>query len=403
MHIAVRSSVATGVALVGAGALALSPLQPVASPLSNVGVPAAFSTAGVELTASFDPVTPWVEVFTAAASNVTAIGEDWLANPLPGLRQLATNWFGYADTTATALGGVAQGTWTYLTQTVPESVNTALQQIADGDLSGAASTINNALGSAIFAIGLPLFPVLDIPGKITDNLTAVVKAVTSINAALPLVVGLLGPIEGGIQAFGDNAQTVLNAASAGDYATAFNAAVNTLPAVVGAVLNGYQDGVYPGLLSVPTDPSGFGGGLAYALLVTLPQTIATALGATPPVTTTALKQATPSAEAVVADEPAAGEAGSGVGHSKSSTGSAGSSADESTATSAAATDDTPDSATAVKDGNKFEPGQVSGSGAGARTASSAKSPAATSAGASDHAGGAGGKGHSARHAAGKGD
>ncbi|MGY4712014.1 hypothetical protein ACXDF8_21010 [Mycolicibacterium sp. CBM1] len=407
MPIAVRSSVATGVALIGAGAIALAPMQPVASTLSNLHAPALFSASNIQLTAAggFDPVTPWVDVITAAVTNVTTIGEEWLADPLPALRQLGTNWLGYADTFGTALGGVATGTWTYLTQTVPESITTAFQQIADGDLSGAASTINNALGSAVVSIGLPLFPVLDIPGKITDNLSAVVKALTGLNTALPLVLGILGPIEGGIQAFGDSAQSVLDAAAAGQIVTALNNAVNTIPAVVGAVLNGYQDGTYPGLLSLPPAPGVFGGGLVHALLVDIPQAIAVALGAPAPETATAAaKQAAPSAEAVAADAPAAVESGSGVGQAKSPTAAASPAAD-----TAASDDATADSAAAdsasdstVKDGNKFEPAQVTGSGAaGARSAAASSKPAgASTAGAKDAAGGSAGKGHSARHAAG---
>ncbi|PND59777.1 hypothetical protein CRM90_02115 [Mycobacterium sp. ENV421] len=401
MPIAVRPSVATGVALLGAGAIALAPIQPAASSLSNIHAPAVFSTASIQLTAAggFDPVTPWVDVLTAAASNVTAIGQEWLANPAPALRQLGTNWLGYGETVGTALGGVATGTWTYFTQTVPESINTALQQIADGDLSGAASTINNALGSAIFSIGLPLFPVLDIPGKITDNLSAVVKTLAGLNTALPLVLGILGPIEGGIQAFGDSAQSVLDAAAAGEYVTAFNNAVNTLPTVVGAVLNGYQDGVYPGLFSLPPEPGVLGGGLVHALLVDIPNAIAVALGAPAPVTTAAAKKAAPSAEAVVADAPAAVESGSGVAQSKTATAAVSPAADSAAegAEAAAGSDST------VKDGNKVEPGQVTGSGAaGARGAAAAgSSKPAGAAGAKKESGGSSGaKGHSARHAAG---
>ncbi|EHB56005.1 hypothetical protein MycrhDRAFT_3199 [Mycolicibacterium rhodesiae JS60] len=301
MHIAVRSTVATGVALVGASAIALSPIQPVGSSLSNFDGPMVFSVSDVQLTATFDPVTPWVEVLTAAVANVTTIGQDWLADPLPALRQMGTNWFGYAETTATALGGAAEGAYTYFTTTVPESLTTAFQQIADGDLSGAAGTINNALGSAIFTIGLPLFPVLDIPGKMAENFTAVVKTVTGLDTLVPLLLGVLGPLEGGIQSFGDSAQAVLDAIQEGDTVAALNAAFAIAPNVLGAVLNGYQDNAYPGLLTAEA------GGLVYSLVVTVPRAIATALGATAP--TGAAKVAKPAASAEAA-EAKSGTAGS---------------------------------------------------------------------------------------------
>lgn len=384
MHIAVRSSVATGVALVGAGAIALSPIQPVTSPLANVHVPAV-SALGVELAASFDPVTPWVDLFTAAVTNVSTIGQDWLADPAPALRQLGTNFAGYADTTATALGGAAKGAFTYFTTTVPEALKTALQQIADGDLSGAATTINDALGAAIFTIGLPLFPVLDIPGKMAENFTAVVKTVTGLDTLVPLLLGVLGPIEGGIQSFGDSAQAVLDAVQGGDAVAALNATFAIVPNVLGAVLNGYQDNAYPGLLTAQL------GGLVYSLVVTVPRAIATALGATAP--TAAAKKAAPGAEAVATEEEGAAGSSSGTGQSKLA--------------ASPAADDAADlasgsSAAAVKDGNKFEPGQVSGSGAtGARSAAGSSNGAASKTGdANGSTAGATGKGHSARHAAG---
>ncbi len=391
MRIAVRSSIASGVALVGAGAVAFAPMQPVASPLSNVHIPAAFSS--VQLTATFDPVTPWVDLVTAAVSNVSTIGQDWLADPAPALRQLGTNWFGYAQTTATALGGVATATYDYLTTTVPQSLTTAFQQIADGDLSGAAGTINNALGTAILTIGLPLFPVLDIPGKMADNFAAVVKTVTGLATVLPALIGVLGPIEGSIQSLGDSGQAVLDALAAGQTVAALNAAVNTLPKFIGAIVNGYEstDGsLYPGLLS-PPDENGNNAGIAYTLLVSIPKAIATALGA-PAAPAAALKPAAASAKAVAAEQPAAVEAGSGE------------SSQSSEAADAAATDTASDSDASgtVKDGNKVTPGKTGVTSA--RGAKGSSKPAGSeTAGGKGATAGASGKGHSARHGAGGAD
>jgi hypothetical protein len=321
---------------------------------------------GVELAASFDPVTPWVDLFTAAVTNVSTIGQDWLADPAPALRQLGTNFAGYVDTTATALGGAAKGAFTYFTTTVPEALKTAFQQIADGDLSGAAATINNALGAAIFTIGLPLFPVLDIPGKMADNFTAVIKTVTGLDTLVPLLLGVLGPVEGGIQAFGDSAQAILDAAQEGDAVAALNAAFAIAPNVLGAVLNGYQDNAYPGLLTAQL------GGLIYSLVVTVPRAIATALGATAP--TAAANKAAPSAEAVVTDDEGTAGSSSGTGQSKLAA--------------------TPAADAAIKAGNKFEPGPVSDSIAGTKGAASGSRDTTAK------AGGSTAKGHSARQGAG---
>jgi hypothetical protein len=330
---------------------------------------------GVELAASFDPVTPWVDLFTAAVTNVSTIGQDWLADPAPALRQLGTNFAGYADTTATALGGAAKGAFTYFTTTVPEALRTAFQQIADGDLSGAAATINNALGAAIFAIGLPLFPVLDIPGKMAENFTAVIKTVTGLDTLVPLLLGVLSPLEGSIQSFGDGAQAVLDAVAAGDAVTAFNAALNVVPTVLGAVLNGYTDlmgNQFAGLLTPEA------GGLVYSLAVTIPRAIATALGATAP---PAASKTAASAEVVSTEKQGTVDTASGTGQSKRAI----------SVDSAASPE--------VKDGNKFEPGQVSDSTAtGTRTAATKR--AASNSSDATATTGSTAKGHSARQGAG---
>ncbi len=371
MHIAVRSSVAAGVALVGAGAVALSPVQPVTSPLANVHVPA-ISASAVNLTAGFDPITPWVDVITAAAANVTAIGQDWLANPAPALRQLGTNTFGYAETFVTALGGVAEGAFNYLTVTVPETLRTALQQVANGQVADASRTLNDGIIlSALLELGLPFFPVTAIPGQIANNAAAVVNTITDVGTLFGLAAGVLAPIMAVNAAFGDTVQAALDAAAAGDPVGALNATLAIAPNMLGALLNGNEADGLPGFLTPDF------GGLVYTLAVGLPQSIAEALGASAP-GAARIAARTVGARTAAAVEPAAVESGSEATGSEVSA-------------DAPATDSTP----AVKDGNKVEPGETSASAAGARNASSGKkagSKSSAGAGKSSSAG----KGHSAR-------
>lgn len=387
MHIAVRSSVASGVALVGVGAIAFSPVQPIASPLSNVHLPAALSATSVELTATFNPLAPWIDVITAAASNAATLGEDWLANPFPALRQLGTNVIGYAETTVTALGGAVNGAYHYLTSTVPTALVTATKQALDGDLAGAASTINDAISASLLEIGFPLFDVVSIPGQIADHLAGVVKAVTGIETLVGVVLGALGPVEGGIKAFGDSAQAVLDAVQAGEVVTALNAAFAVVPNVLGAVLNGYgEEGAFPGLLT----PSF--GGLVQSLVIAIPQAIATALGA--PAPTAALK----TAAAVAAADPTTAKDSVGKASKRPAAPAASATAET---VSEPTTDSSADAdgADAVKDGNKVEPGKVGDSGAnGTGKASKASDSGAGSAKASSN--GSAGKARSSRHAAG---
>lgn len=385
MHIAVRSTFATGVAVAGASAIALSPIgvvSPAASPLSGMSAPVAFSSTDVALAASFDPLTPRVDVITAAVSNAATIGEDWLADPLPAVRQVLDNWIGYGNTTVTALGGVAEGTYSYLTTTVPEALRTAFQQIVNGQPADAASTIVNALTEALFPL-LPVLPLTEIPGEIANNFASVVSTVTGAATILPIVLGgALSPLEGTIQALGDSAQAFVDAVQAGDPGAALTAVWDTAPNVVGAVLNGYE--TYYGLLK----PAG---GLVHSLLVDLPQSIADALGAAVPVAATALTQHTPTAEAVasspdqtsrasgkaaatesprlaaVTDNPGSDQTVDAASHDGTDT------SGPASAANGDASAQTSSTSGAATDGNKFEPGQVGHSGSPSKNGSAASS------------------------------
>jgi hypothetical protein len=312
---------ATGVALVGASAIALSPIQPIGSvalPLSNANVPAAVSNIAIELAAQPNPIEAWVNVFTGAVTNAGALGAALLADPLPIGRQAAQNWIGYGEILSTALSGAAQGTYDYLTNQLPQLLKTASQQIAAGEPAAAASTINEMLGAAILSVGLPFFPVMEIPGKITDNLTAAVKSLTGIETLFGLLLAAIGPPTGITQAIGDTAQVVVDAVGAGDYGTAITELINLPATLTGALINGYTPpggSIMPGLLT-PPDDTGFNAGLVYTLLVSIPKAIATAI--TPVAAPAAARTAKPAAsveEAPATDataSPATGKSARGA-------------------------------------------------------------------------------------------
>lgn len=285
MYVAARSYLATGVAVVGTSALAISPLSPVSTPLPDITVPA-ISSAAVELTSLANPLELWVQVLTQAVDNAGALGRDWLSDPTPILRQLATNQIGYIESVAAAANGVVAGLGEYFSPDNPYGaaveIEKAKQLFAAGNIGGAVSTLTGALitGTIIVGIGLPLFEsgVLDIPAKIAQNAADVVTAMFSLTTALPLLTGALGPLINPINALGDTAQDIIDSVQAGDLISAVTAVVNIPAVMTGALLNGFQaaDGTFlPGLLSLDS----FAGGLAQGLFITLPRAIADALGA----------------------------------------------------------------------------------------------------------------------------
>jgi hypothetical protein len=291
MYAAARTYLATGVAVVGASALAVCPLSPVNTAGADLTVPgitapAAISTAAVDLTSLANPIQLWAQVLTQAVENAGALGRDWLSDPAPVLRQLLINQIGYLESVADAGRGVVTGLGQYFDPAnsfgATAEIQRAIQQFSEGNIFGAVSTLTGALitGTIIVGVGLPLFEsgVLDIPAKIAQNAADVIASAFSLTTALPLLTGVLGPIINPINALGSTAQDVVDALGAGDVIGALTAVVNVPAVLTGALLNGFEaaDGtLLPGLLSMDS----FSGGLVQGLLLTIPRAIADALGA----------------------------------------------------------------------------------------------------------------------------
>ena len=102
MHVTVRSYLTAGVAVVGAGAIALTPVQPM--PGHDVAAAnKAVSTIAVNLASTIDPITPWVDTFKAAAENIKIMHFDYWANgtvaqpgPFPIMSSIFFNQLTYA-------------------------------------------------------------------------------------------------------------------------------------------------------------------------------------------------------------------------------------------------------------------------------------------------------------------
>ena len=169
--------------------------------------------------------------------------------------------------------------------TLPASLQTAFGQVAAGDITGAVSTLNNALTTAGLGLVIPLLPVLAIPSQMAQNLLNVTNLVGG-GALLPVALGLvaLDAVQGTLSQFGASAQAVVDAVQAGDGVTALSALLNGPAEITGAFLNGFPSQGLPGILSPST-------GLLNELAVQIPQQIAQALGALAPMATLAAVKA----------------------------------------------------------------------------------------------------------------
>ena len=88
MQHAVRSSLTTGVALIGAGVIAVSPVTH--QPLPDLHLPA-FHASAVQLTAQVNPITQWGQIITEALQNTKGLVTEVIADPAPVLGQVVRN------------------------------------------------------------------------------------------------------------------------------------------------------------------------------------------------------------------------------------------------------------------------------------------------------------------------
>jgi hypothetical protein len=291
MHLAIRSTLTAGIALAGAGAIAVSPISPVAAPVaeSTVALPHA-SSVPVELTALAgsllqdpsltDPLTEWLGVFGTTFDNVAKIGGQMAADPFPILQQVIANQMANGQLLASSLDAAAMSYISFFTSDEDYKLKflagMALDYLAAGNVAGVASVVTSVV-FRLFAFANPLLNIMQIPLRTGQNVMNALSAVPDL--MMPLGLGALNPVEGAINAFGDSAQHVLDAVNAGDPAAAFSSLINTPAVLTDAILNGYLSDMGAGTSGLFTHGEFvLNRGLLQTLLVTVPQTIAQAIG-----------------------------------------------------------------------------------------------------------------------------
>jgi hypothetical protein len=206
MHVAARSYLSTGVALVGAGAIALSPVAP---PLPDVKVPT-LSTIGVELNASVNPLQTWIEVFGTAVENLSLLGQQVAENPAPILQQVIENQLANIEFLTPAFQEFAEGFIDSLSPSnpagIPASLVRAFEQIAAGNPA-------EGIPGVFQAFLLPvLYPALNVIVGAQEVITGTFVNVLDVANQAALVVasvalGAISPISSGFRALGAAAQS----------------------------------------------------------------------------------------------------------------------------------------------------------------------------------------------------
>jgi hypothetical protein len=258
MEIAVRPHIAAGVALLGAGVIAVSPMAP---PVPDIHLPS-ISTAANNLVALTSPLhlgDAYNQVLQAAITNIQALITNVADDPTPILSQMVANQATSLSTLAEALQTAGGAAATTLTTQVPALLQTALGQLSASNISGAVNTLLQ-IPLAVAAPALGLLPALQqiITTPIT-NLVKVIQAVTDpINAPLTLV-GFIAPLISMTGATGVAFQSVVDALGTGDIQKVANAVLTAPATIADGLLNG---GYGPDLGPLVGQPvSVFAGGL----------------------------------------------------------------------------------------------------------------------------------------------
>ena len=263
----------SGVALIGASAIALSPIVVAPQQVHLPAIPV--SSLATTLTASVNPISEWAKVLTTTFNNVSALGQQVWADPAPILKQIIINQLGYANTVATDLGA-AGNSFVTAVKALPPAFQQAAQDLAAGHISGGLNTAFQAMLNLVISPGFALLQgqMLNIPGQVMQHITDVVK----LGPAILVSAGfsMLGMVNGVQRAVGDTAQAVYDGVHTGNFGAALNAIVNAPAVLANAFLNGYSPEA--GLWGVLTP----GSGLLPVLVVSVRQAIAQALGAPVP-------------------------------------------------------------------------------------------------------------------------
>lgn len=283
MQVSVRSYLTAGVAALGAGAIALTPVQPISAP--GTLTPAVTKTLAVNLASSIDPITPIVNTISTTFANAATLLSNWIATPFPILSTVAGNWVTYFNELPD-IGGI-------VTQMFGNVGNALQAPFSPGTISPGPATpfvqppAGLANGDNISAVPFTslvnqkaIYSVLTTAGVLDDQLLTSLQPVlnglqTPISGVL---LGLVGPVLSPFLALGDGVIGAISALQASDVVGAINNLINIPTNMVNAALNGTTlnlspllKGILPpeitsvgfalgGLLTTYTSPVGVVGG-----------------------------------------------------------------------------------------------------------------------------------------------
>lgn len=298
-----------GVAVMTAGAIAVTPVAQNATVIQQAQTLAYDLTASMDATAS--PLDVYGSLFETTFDNLQLLGGAVTANPAPFLSQVLENQQGYAEKFGAAFEAIPASLESWWTGNNGEArLQMALEALEAGDIGEAYRwfnhsmlyAFNGALGPLIapglILSGIPRGEteyVAGIPEQIAQNFTNLVAATfTRAVVVSALFQGAFGTVSGSVFELSRVAEAISTSVSSGDMEGAFNAVANTPAILANAVLNGFDyadvdpetgTGGYaewPALLTfAEPGETGAVAGLLQNLLVNIPKSLADAIDNTP--------------------------------------------------------------------------------------------------------------------------
>lgn len=240
MYLSVRSYLTAGVAALGAVAIATPPVQPAHAPADVASDRVAISLA-VELAASIDPITPWVDTVTRTWDNLTGLVVLYLQQPFPLLTTIARNQLTYLEELPD-IGLVASQVWgnvqTFFTapyEPTPDNISDALITTVAG-LPISQQTVYGLL-QTILDGGGDLQSLAQIGAtQVSSELQSLIEFTAT--PASGELIGLLGPVISPLVQLTQSFTAVGEYFQAGDVSAALNELINIPAATTNAALNG---------------------------------------------------------------------------------------------------------------------------------------------------------------------
>jgi len=248
-----RSYLTAGVAALGAGAIALSPVQPIPNQVAPAQEKAVANLA-VTLASTIDPITPIVETFQTSVANIKTLTEFYLQKPFPLLQTTVANLGTYAAELEAGDGAL-----------IPDQIKNNIQTFFQAPWSPGAQARIDAPTTPPSEVALPLGEYVsetlnggDIasPKDLNFILLQVVAGASLDPAAWPSVaplvplwnflntpysgqlLGVLGPLLSPLVQLTKSFTAVGAYFQAGDVAGAINELINIPTATTNAFLNG---------------------------------------------------------------------------------------------------------------------------------------------------------------------